>query len=220
MARAPQVKTSMMSNPILVSDDIGAKHSPDMAKNETLKTAPVNDTNGSNEGLSPAEIAKMKRLEVLKMARAKALEVRAEKKKQRESLIDTTKKQRELLREIRKEKVAVQSALLEKEKSRVERLKKTVDIYDKAGVDEEEEEEEEEVVVKPKKVVKPKPKKRIVYVTESESEEEEVIIKRKPKAKAPAMMVEDPVKSLTKTQIRDDLRKIQMEMLSKSLFGQ
>lgn len=65
--------------------------------------------------------------------------------------------------------------------------------------EESEEEEEEEIVVIPKKKKATKPKQV-----------------QRPKAK---MVIADPVTSLSKQQIQYDLRRMQMEMLQKSLFG-
>lgn len=92
--------------------------------------------------------------------------------------------------------------------------------------------------------VKPSVQKRtrkIVYVEESSEEEEEeseeseeeseeeeiVVIPKKKKATKPKqvqrpkakMVIADPVTSLSKQQIQYDLRRMQMEMLQKSLFG-
>lgn len=188
-----------------------------------------------NTPLSPAEELKLKRLEYLKRAREKAKEMTEVRKKERESLVGKTKKQRELMSQLRKEQIALKQALIEKQQARIEKMKQAVKLYDEIDAEggEGEVDDDEPVkavrpkAVKAKPVPKPK-KKKIVYVSESEdddeeeSEEEEVIVKRKPKAvvKAkPKVVLEDPVRSLTKNQIQDDLRRIQMEMLSKSLFG-
>jgi hypothetical protein len=82
----------------------------------------------------------------------------------------------------------------------------------------------EEIIVKKRK--KPKVVRKVIYETASESEEEPEPepIPQKPKPRArvkrePQMVVADPVASMTKQQIQQDLRKIQMDMLTRSLFG-
>jgi hypothetical protein len=82
-------------------------------------------------------------------------------------------------------------------------------------IHEEESEEEiiEEVIVKKKK--KPIIRRRIIYESSSEEEEEEV----KPKRSGKRREVADPIQSMTQSEIQNEMRKIQMEMLSKSLFG-
>jgi hypothetical protein len=75
--------------------------------------------------------------------------------------------------------------------------------------DSEPEEIIEEVIIKKKK--KPIVRRKIVYADSSDEEEEEA-----PKRKTKVI---DPVSSMTHSEIQNEMRRIQMEMLSKSLFG-
>jgi len=75
----------------------------------------------------------------------------------------------------------------------------------------------EEIIMKKKKK-KPIIRRRIIYESSSEEEEEEEVVP-KPRRSGKGNRVADPVNSMTQSQINNDLRRIQMEMLSKSLFG-
>jgi len=78
----------------------------------------------------------------------------------------------------------------------------------------EEDEIIEEVIIKKKK--KPIVRRKVVYETDSDDseEEEEPTPKRKHRVK-----MANPVDTMTNTEIQREMRKIQMDMLSKSLFG-
>jgi len=72
----------------------------------------------------------------------------------------------------------------------------------------------EEVIIKKKK--KPIVRRKVIYETDSDDseEEEEPTPKRKHRVK-----MANPVDTMTNTEIQREMRKIQMDMLSKSLFG-
>lgn len=177
-----------------------------------LKGAPASDAVANAE--TPEERAariKEMRIKNLNLARAKAHEVQRkralEKKAVSEDLTRDRKALREMEKEIERQKVAMKWAKLEAEKQKLERTikrvvkpKKTLDSDDDAS-DDDDTEEEEEVTIKP--VRKARAKKAVA-------------VEHQP---PPPQVVHDPIATMTTAQIRDDLRKMQLEIMAKQLWG-
>lgn len=163
--------------------------------------------------LTDAEKAKQERLARLALARQKAHQVLKEKR-------EAEKAEKERLAQLAKENEELKAKVVA---PAPEPAKPTT------PPEPAEEEVEEEVVVvkKPKAKPAPKKKKKIVYVEESSSDEEseteseeEVVYKPKKKAasKPKSAPVADPVSSMSRQTIREDLKRMQMQMLYDAMW--
>lgn len=204
---------------------------PKSKKSESLSQTLSPITAEEPVELTDAEKAKQDRLAKLALARQKAHQVLKEKK---EAQMAEKEEKERLAREN-----AELKAKMEAEKKAAEAPKPTISA-EPTTLPEEVVEEEVVIVKKPKKsapkpIPAPKKKKKIVYVeessseseteseTESDSEEEEVVY-RKPKSKKkavakPTKKVADPISSMSRQTVREDLRKMQMQMLYSQMFS-
>lgn len=178
--------------------------------------------------LTDAEKAKQERLARLALARQKAHQVLKEKREAEKAEKEKLTRENE---ELKKKVVDKPPADVVSPKPR--------ETEPKATTPDEESETEVIVVKKPKKVAAPKPapktKKRIVYVEDSSSEdnvtdsesEEEIVYKKTPKKKnitkqEPKAIyrerVPDPVASMSRAQIMENLRQIQLQSLYEQMW--
>ena len=168
---------------------------------------------------------KATRMENLQKALARGREVVAERRANKKGVVESAgsdkKKLREAQQELERQKIAMKWAKLEKEKLKVERSVKRV-VKPATTLDDDEESEEEA----PKKpLIK---SRKPVYESVSEEEHEPDIKTRKPRLTRPVniptppppqQMIADPINSMATHQIRTDLRKMQLEMMAKQLWG-
>lgn len=162
---------------------------------QTQEDKPVRPGRGTRtKGMNPSlERAIIRRKEI------------AEERKKKMEAEKTLKSQ---LKEVEEERLRVAFELLENEKAKLAKMRETALTrqtpcpFEKGAIPQ----------TRKKKV-----KKVIVEESDSESSEEEVVV-RKPKTKT-KVIVENPVAQLTHSAIREDLKKIQMDMLYKSLWG-
>lgn len=171
---------------------------------------------------TPEEL-KQFRLDNLKKAREMAKGIYDAKREEKKRLAEEEKAKKEEIKRLaqehmekRKQFYEKRVAVLDAENQRLEkktgRLKKETELI---------EPEAEPIVEKEKPV---KSKKKVIYITDSESsDEEEVIVRRKKKPSAPAPMpvmpqIINPLEEMSNRQIRDEMRKIQLEMLAKQLW--
>ena len=184
----------------------------DMTQESTVMeqdTAPVQKKKMTPEELRAFRIANLKK------ATENARGVYDKRREEKELKKAEEKRLKEEVARLEKEALEKKKVVLEK---RVSVLDKETAIVDKKAT---------KLVENVPVVRKTKPKaKKVVYVEETESEseeEEEVIIKRKPKANkvapVPQPTVMNPIEELSNRQIREEMKKLQMEMLAKSLWG-
>lgn len=186
-----------------------------------------NTADKSKNGTETAEERKARihaeRMKNLAKAHERGKEVMAQRKAERErmkeTLKDDKKKLMEMKRDLERQKIATKWVQLERQKAKIEKVIKRSAPAPVQRLDEDTEEEEEEPEVKPK-MRRTKPVRR--QVVESDDEPEVPPMPRLTRSfepPAPRVIVQDPISSLTTAQIRDDLRKMQLQMMAKQLWG-
>jgi len=194
-----------------MSDIVDEENVPELSREEQIK----------QRRLETLSVARQKAHEILKQRRAekeKAVQLLAEKKKAEEE----KKLEKKANNRIKKEKEEqLQQEVLEKQKQVVGLIEKKIQKMSAPP--------QEPTPAIPIKDTKKKKKTRIIVVEsdsdDSDSSNEPIII-RKPRRKTikepapvPPTPVQKPLDTLTRDQIRQDLQKMKMDLLYKSLWN-